>query len=128
MIVSMGSPEAMEQFSASEIGDTDGNGYPEFLDGWGRPIWFLRWAPGFSPYSDIQTTDPTNNHDPFDPQHFDANAYKLIPLIYSDGSNNNPSQGIRGQRAYIPGIGYGLAFGALTAICSPTPTSRRWGP
>ena len=48
MIVSMGSPEAMEQFNSSEIGDTDNNGYPEFLDGWGRPIFFLRWAPGFS--------------------------------------------------------------------------------
>ena len=47
MIVSMGSPEAMEQFSQSEIGDTDHNGYPEFLDGWGKPIFFLRWAPGF---------------------------------------------------------------------------------
>ena len=70
MIVSMGSPEAMEQFNQSEIGDTDGNGWPEFLDGWGRPIFFLRWAPGFSPYSDIQTmADPIkHDHDPFDPR------------------------------------------------------------
>jgi prepilin-type N-terminal cleavage/methylation domain-containing protein len=48
MIVSLGSPEAMSQFSPSEIGDVDANGLPEFLDGWGRPIGFLRWAPGFS--------------------------------------------------------------------------------
>ena len=53
MIVSMGSPEAMEQFSQSEIGDTNHNGYPEFLDGWGRPIFFLRWAPGFSALTPI---------------------------------------------------------------------------
>ena len=38
MIVSMGSPEAMEQFSASEIGDTNGNGYPRvsWMAGAGR--------------------------------------------------------------------------------------------
>ena len=92
MIVSMGSPEAMEQFSQSEIGDTDHNGYPEFLDGWGRPIFFLRWAPGFCsrrlschPGPDRQSN---TDHDPFDPRRVDQNAYHLIPLIYSDGSNS----------------------------------------
>jgi prepilin-type N-terminal cleavage/methylation domain-containing protein len=76
MIVSMGSPEAMEQFSQSEIGDTNQNGYPEFLDGWGRPIFFLRWAPAFSaPLSDVQVAD----------------AYQLIPLIYSGGTDRTPN-------------------------------------
>ncbi|MDR2345853.1 MAG: prepilin-type N-terminal cleavage/methylation domain-containing protein [Planctomycetaceae bacterium] len=41
-------PEALENFTASEIGDTDGNGLSEFIDGWGRPIAFLRFAPGFA--------------------------------------------------------------------------------
>ena len=45
-IVSMGNPEAMEQFRQSEIGMVDGR--PVFVDGWGRPIMFLRWAPGFT--------------------------------------------------------------------------------
>jgi prepilin-type N-terminal cleavage/methylation domain-containing protein len=85
LIVSLGCPEAMDQFSQSEIGDTDGNGWLEFLDGWGRPIFFLRWAPGFSQYSDIQKADPTNHHDPFDPRRVDSAAYQLIPLIYSAG-------------------------------------------
>ncbi len=44
MIVSMGNPEAMEQFGQDEIGDVDGDGLPEFIDGWGMPISFLRWA------------------------------------------------------------------------------------
>lgn len=34
-------------FNAADTGDTDGDGIPEFLDGWGNPISFLRWAPGF---------------------------------------------------------------------------------
>ena len=32
---------------AQNIGDTDNDGMPEIVDGWGRPIKFLRWAPGF---------------------------------------------------------------------------------
>jgi hypothetical protein len=30
-----------------EIGDLDGDGMPEILDAWGRPIAFLRWPAGF---------------------------------------------------------------------------------
>jgi Tfp pilus assembly protein PilE len=62
MVVSMGSPEAMEQFSQDEIGtvagrDTTGavvSQFPVFVDGWGTPILWQRWAPGCSQYSDIQ--------------------------------------------------------------------------
>ena len=51
MLVSMGSPEAMEQFNQSEIkADTDGWSY--FVDGWGQEIRFLRWAPGVSSCTD----------------------------------------------------------------------------
>jgi prepilin-type N-terminal cleavage/methylation domain-containing protein len=54
MIVTMlCGPEARRQFHQSEMGDTNGNGLPEFLDGWGRPIYFLRWAPAFND-SDLQ--------------------------------------------------------------------------
>jgi hypothetical protein len=89
LVVSVGSPEAMEQFSQSEIKvDTDGWAY--FVDGWGSPIYFLRWAPGCSStlsngYSAIQTGDYTNDHDPFDTRKIDPTAFKLIPLIYSFG-------------------------------------------
>jgi prepilin-type N-terminal cleavage/methylation domain-containing protein len=98
LIVSLGSPEAMGQFGPSEIGDTNGNGWPEFLDGWGRPIFFLRWAPGYTPYSDVQKWDPepsstvtqSRYHDPFDPRRADPAAFQLIPLIYSGGPNSGP--------------------------------------
>jgi hypothetical protein len=39
---------AMDFFKEDEIDDVDGDGMPEILDGWGRPIMFLRWAPGFT--------------------------------------------------------------------------------
>jgi len=94
MVVTMGSPEAREMFNDSEIVDVDGDGYPVFIDAWGNPISFLRWAPGFKDaagvsLSDIQTFDPVNDHDPFDPMNTDPGAYKLTPLIYSAGRDKH---------------------------------------
>jgi prepilin-type N-terminal cleavage/methylation domain-containing protein len=43
-----GDDSALEFFKESEIGDVDADGHPEILDAWGRPIEFLRWAPGFA--------------------------------------------------------------------------------
>jgi len=92
-----GDGEARGQFAEKDIGDTDGDGAPEFLDGWGHPISFLRWAPGFD--SQIQlnlnvldgmTPSEANlavakDHDPFDVFRRDAKAFRLAPLIYSPG-------------------------------------------
>ncbi len=43
-----GDTSGLDFFKATEIGDTDNDGMPEILDAWGRPIEFLRWAPGYS--------------------------------------------------------------------------------
>ena len=43
-----GESSALNFFRSEEIGDTDGDGMNEILDGMGRPIYFLRWAPAFS--------------------------------------------------------------------------------
>ena len=109
LTVMTNNPEARALFSADEIADVDGDGFFEFVDGWGHPIGWLRWAPGFTPYSDIQIDDTQNaagtaigldiHHDPFDPrgvEHFDPasdgtnksqpklkGAYNLIPLIFA---------------------------------------------
>ena len=88
-----GGEDARAQFAPDEVGDTDGNGLPEFIDGWGRPIFFLRWAPGFND-SDLQwnifldqdrVQAAQKDHDPFDPRKVDASAWRLVPLIYSAG-------------------------------------------
>jgi prepilin-type N-terminal cleavage/methylation domain-containing protein len=106
-----GDGEAKTLFPESGIGDTDGDGAPEFLDGWGHPISFLRWAPGFT--SDIQQnaidlqgdppTSPNTNlpwenaakadHDPFDLFRIELAAFRLTPLIISSGRDE--SFGIR---------------------------------
>jgi prepilin-type N-terminal cleavage/methylation domain-containing protein len=78
-------PYAMEQFRSDELGDTDGDSALEFLDGWNRPIIFLRWAPGFTVSSFVQVADAATRHDPFDPQRVDLSGYALVPLIVSAG-------------------------------------------
>ncbi len=76
-------PEARELFQPGEIGDVDGDQAPEFLDAWGMPIKFLRWATGFR--SEMQTADYENDHDPFDARRIDPTAFRMVPLIYSAG-------------------------------------------
>jgi prepilin-type N-terminal cleavage/methylation domain-containing protein len=90
LIVSTRSADDLSQFSNDEISyspDLDPN-WPVFVDAWGMPINFLRWAPGFTytGMSDVQTGDPVNDHDPFDPLCLTSD-YKLTPLIYSAGRN-----------------------------------------
>jgi type II secretory pathway pseudopilin PulG len=98
-----GDGEARGQFGESTIGDTDGDGAPEFLDGWGHPINFLRWAPGFDSQiqlnqneidtmvSGTQTAEAqrliARDHDPFDMYRRDGHAFRLVPLIYSSGKD-----------------------------------------
>jgi type II secretory pathway pseudopilin PulG len=93
--------EARSQFHESDIGDTDGDGAPEFLDGWGQPINFLRWAPGFDSQiqlnanllEDLSPEDQklamSKDHDPFDVFRAETNAYRLVPLIYSGGRDES---------------------------------------
>jgi prepilin-type N-terminal cleavage/methylation domain-containing protein len=88
----MGEEESIrDSIKDSEIGDVDGDGLFEFLDGWGMPIYFLRWAPGF--VSDFQPDEARRSpskeeyHDPFDPQMTDNKAFALYPLIYSAGKD-----------------------------------------
>lgn len=100
-----GDGEARTLFHESSIGDTDGDGAPEFLDGWGRPINFIRWAPGFDSEIELNAnliggnppanvgenpsweTAAGNDHDPFDLFRSDPAAFRLVPLIYSGGSD-----------------------------------------
>ena len=36
-------PEGEGAFNSTEVRDTDGNGFPEFIDAWERPLRFYRW-------------------------------------------------------------------------------------
>jgi hypothetical protein len=105
-----GDGEARGMFKPNDIGDTDEDGAPEFVDGWGKPISFLRWAPGFdsdaqlSMASLLRQQAKTNgdalvaqaildDHDPFDLFRLDnptaavLRGWRLLPLIVSGGGD-----------------------------------------
>ncbi len=82
---------ALEGFRSTEIGDTDGDGMPEFIDAWGTPIRWLRWPSGYaSPLNDTSTPDA------MDPVRadwrwsdsayaMDEKPWLLVPLVISAG-------------------------------------------
>ena len=57
LTVTLGTPGSRELFNDNEVGDTDDDGYFEFIDGWDRPIYFIRQAPAFAG-SEVQLTQP----------------------------------------------------------------------
>ncbi len=91
------SGSALELFRPTEIGDTDGDGFPEFLDAWETPISWIRWPAGFnSPLNDLTTPDPMDplradwRHSKlpaYQPPAFNPKPWLLIPLIVSAGPN-----------------------------------------
>ena len=103
MILMMGGfePGSMEQFRSDEIGDIDGDGAKEFLDGWGRPVMFIRWPAGFtSPF--IDTSQP----DPLDVMRVTGD-WAMVPLIYSAG----PDEALNDPLGALNG--YGLSSGTV---------------
>ena len=124
-------PEAREQFQETEIGDADEDGFFEFHDAWGRPIRFIRWAPGFAGESDLMSAidddgdpttrpvgDPAGDPDPINPRRIgdlvedppghwyretNQAMFRLVPLIYSAGPDgvNGIIPGINGWRAQM---------------------------
>jgi hypothetical protein len=89
-------PDFLSNTPSKFVGDIDNDGAFEFWDGWGRPISFIRWAPGAMP---ADRRDPGKYHDPLDPYNTDASAYALVPLIYSPGKDeslNDPNSGTSG--------------------------------
>jgi len=103
-----------ELFLDSEIGDVDGDGAPEFVDGWGMPIRLIRWPVGFvdDPRQDSSAQarfghlssimppkspsgaaaplvackpDAITYHDAFDPRRVDVEAFLIYPLVFSNG-------------------------------------------
>jgi prepilin-type N-terminal cleavage/methylation domain-containing protein len=124
-----GDTNGLDFFRESEIGDTDGDGMPEILDGWGRPIAWIRWAPGFigarSNLHDQSSPDPFDplgvrggrDPDPSNPDLF--LHFPLFPVVVSAGAdgvfdvatrfNSNPAGAISGSPPNNPYFGLGTS-------------------
>ena len=102
----VGDGNGLEFFSENEIGDTDGDGMPEILDGWRNPIRFIRWPAGYTGPSGIQTGDPSGGGDAFDLARADwrlknmdstDDTYAIFPLVYSSGPDGEYGLAINGR-------------------------------
>jgi len=102
-------PGIISHFRADEFGDQNDNDAREFLDGWGNPIRFLRWAPAFvSRYQPppSSTDADIRSHDVFDSAALDPLAMNtLFPLVFSPGPDGildivfrNPSESYKAAR------------------------------
>lgn len=73
-------PDIIAHFRPDEVADTDKDGLPEFIDGWGKPIQFRRWPTGFaSPAQPIDGTLRTIDG------WISTSGHRLMPLIFSGG-------------------------------------------
>ena len=100
LIVSRNSEDGLEAFSAADIQDVDGDGAQEFVDGWGRPISFLRWPVGFdSPMHRIAqgavTSSPSAGTFEGNPQLSNAHGqYNGMVVRFTTGA-------LRGQTRFV---------------------------
>lgn len=87
-----GGGSALESFGPSEIGDVDGDGFPEFIDAWGEPISWIRWPAGYA--SELNLGYMATSPDAFDPLRTAAQwndttltqkPWTVVPLIVSAG-------------------------------------------
>ena len=102
LVIMNAEPEARSLFSEREVADVDGNGLKEFVDGWGKPICWMRWAPSLprsdrqpsidSIRSQIAANGVPNRYDadPFDPLGLGYGGevgWFLVPYVFSAGSD-----------------------------------------
>ncbi|MEI6882573.1 MAG: type II secretion system protein [Bacteroidota bacterium] len=102
-------PDALEQFRPDELTDLDNDGAKEFADGWGKPIFFLRWAPGYvEPLSYVQTQQiisQARGRSPSTPPPPATKSWRsalglLTPLIYSAGPDEATNDTLSGPDGY----------------------------
>ena len=78
----LGGTPAIDNIPEPNIGDTDGDGAPEILDGWGQPLGLLRWPVGFD---DVTGTLDHDQVDDFDLYRSDF-AYTFTSVPAAPGS------------------------------------------
>jgi len=98
-----GDGEARTMFTKQDIGDVDKDGAPEFVDGWGRSISWIRWPAGV--VSDLQPLNPDgtrpgeSDHDPLDPFRRDSPTV-INPAIGLYPTTLVGQQGVSFQETY----------------------------
>ncbi len=132
------------RFLESEVGDKDQDGMPEFIDGWGRPIQFIRWAPGYVPRlgadTDMQRDDPPGSAPPlgFQGDSFDrrglcrfgssAPASVLLPSGTTVTFRPPPGNTTNYFGFKLMPLVYSLGPDGEAGLADPTDPNRAWHP
>jgi prepilin-type N-terminal cleavage/methylation domain-containing protein len=104
-----GSP-ALENFRASEIGDSDEDGLLEFIDAWGNAIHWIRWPAGYpsdlNRYSGTDAMDPLKTDWRYSPglgwqEH--QQPQTIVPLIVSRGADEQFGIIFDAEDFFMPG-------------------------
>ena len=97
-----GDESALSFFSEKEIGDLDGDGMKEILDGWGNPIRWMLWAPGYT--SPLQVPFAENQ------QLEDNMDLSQVGSGYADTSGNGIPDAFEGDFQNLPRALYPLIY------------------
>ncbi len=82
---------ATDRFSTSEVADTDGDGLKEFVDGWGRPLYFYRWPTRLiRPAAAGSETQPQAIVNPGDPADLQQYRHAVNPRFAGPGFPSVP--------------------------------------
>lgn len=100
LVVMQSSPDVLTQFSESEVDDIgfaeDGTPNPndlkEFVDAWGLPMIFFRWAPGYS-LSEIQSSASTESGLDGDWSAMTDGKMRSIEITNKDGTKTSVQVG-----------------------------------
>lgn len=86
-----GSP-AIDVIPNSSIGDTDNDGLPEILDGWGNPLGFIRWPVGYLDLEQSIDTAVADDVDLFRSDYAYAVSNATSPALVTDVNSVPPVQ------------------------------------
>ncbi len=88
---------AISSIPSSSVGDTDDDGMPEILDGWGNPIGFIRWPVGYIASDDV--VPGLGLRDDFDPFRIDW-SYVAGATDVPPAHPNSPDPSVGGQKTF----------------------------
>lgn len=131
----IGGRSAIEMVPAGNIGDTDGDGMLEILDGYGRPLEFIRWPSGYH-LADTERSLDNTIPDDFDLFRSDfgyfagqgpwnENPWSMRPLVVSAGRSGQFGLSLRPDG---PGFRYNNNSPAALQLMSWPITTDAMGP
>lgn len=120
---------AIDALQSREISDTDDDGIPEIIDGYGQPLGYMRWPAGFYLHQDYLTVADLSNNPEIDrrPAGFSEDPLDILrvdPRLQDDGT---PAALADDTYLILPVIVSAGSDGIFDLRGLDTPTTYRYG-